>query len=416
MSENDTWDQPLWQWSACALAKAIADKEIRCVDAVGSSIDRLRATNDAINAVVDDLSESALQQAAEHDRILSEGGSLGALHGVPVTIKENVDQKGRATPNGVTAYKEIIAPGDAPVVRNLKQAGAIVIGRTNTPEFSFRATTVNELHGRTFSPWNDWATAGGSSGGASAATMMGYGPIAHGNDIGGSLRFPSTACGACTVKPGLGRVPAYNPSATVERGIMAQIMSVQGVIAREIKDVRLAMRALVAYDAHDPWMVPMPFEGPSLDPPIKVAFTKNTFEFDLHPAVSQALDTARYALADAGYKVEEVEPPLLREAAETGVRCLFGEVKALLDEDVRKHGSESLNRIFDQYYDYFGTLRGRCAVARDGRAGPLPARLDAVPGGLSAGSDPLPAAAHLRLGPRHTGQRGCTRGLGQRAL
>ena len=128
------------------------------------------------------------------------------------------------------------------MVRNLKQAGAIVIGRTNTPEFSFRATTANELHGRTFSPWNDWATAGGSSGGASAATMMGYGPIAHGNDIGGSLRFPSTACGACTVKPGLGRVPAYNPSATVERGMLAQIMSVQGVIAREIKDVRLALQ------------------------------------------------------------------------------------------------------------------------------------------------------------------------------
>ena len=358
MSENSTRDQPLWQWSACALAKAIADKEVSCAEAVGSTVDRMRATNGKINAIVDDLSEAALQQAAEHDRILAERGPLGALHGVPVTIKENVDQKGRATPNGVTAFKDIIAPGDAPVVHNLKRAGAIVIGRTNTPEFSFRATTVNELHGRTFNPWNDWASAGGSSGGASAAAMMGYGPIAHGNDIGGSLRFPSAACGACTVKPGLGRVPAYNPSATAERGTLAQIMSVQGAIAREVKDVRLALRALVAYDAHDPWMVPAPFEGPPLDPPIKVAFTKNCFEFDLHPAVSRALDTARDALADAGYQVSEVEPPLLREAAETGIRCLFGEVKALMDADLRKHGSETLNRIFDQYYDYFEPFEG----------------------------------------------------------
>ncbi len=152
-------------------------------------------------------------------------------------------------PTASRAFKDIIAPGDAPVVANLKKAGAIVIGRTNTPEFSFRATTDNELHGRTFNPWNDWASSGGSSGGASAAVMSGMGTIGHGNDIGGSLRYPAAATGAATVKPGLGRTPAYNPSASAERGLLAQLMSVQGVIAREARDVRLAMQALVAYDA-----------------------------------------------------------------------------------------------------------------------------------------------------------------------
>jgi amidase len=176
-----------------------------------------------------------------------------------VTIKENIDQKGHSTPNGVAALAKTLAPGDAPVVRNFRKAGAIPIGRTNTPEFSFRATTVNKLHGRTYSPWNDWASAGGSSGGASAGVMMGYGPLAHGNDIGGSLRFPAYACGAATVKPGLGRVPAYNPSAPEERGPLAQMMSVQGVIAREVRDVRLAMQSLVSYDPHDPWMVAADF-------------------------------------------------------------------------------------------------------------------------------------------------------------
>jgi amidase len=351
-------DRPLWQWSACDLAQAIADKKVSSAEAVASVVARMHETNGHINAVVDDLSEQALEEAASHDAVMATDGPLGPLHGVPVTIKENIDQEGRATPNGVTAWADIIAPGDSPVVTNLTAAGAIVIGRTNTPEFSFRGTTSNELHGRTYNPWNDWASSGGSSGGASAAVASGYGPIGHGNDIGGSLRFPSYACGLATVKPGLGRVPAYNPSAAAERGLLAQIMSVQGVIAREVKDVRLGMQQLIRYDAHDPWMVEAPFEGAAPDGPVKVAFTKNTFEFELHPAVADALDTARDALTDAGYLVEEVEPPLLREAAVAGVRCMFGEAKVLMDADVRAHGSETVNAIFDNYYEYFEPFEG----------------------------------------------------------
>src|SRR5262249_56228882 len=102
-------------------------------------------------------------------------------------------------------------------------------------------------------------------------------------------------CGAATVKRGLGRVPAFNPSATAERGMLAQVMSVQGVICREVRDVRLAMRSLVHYDPRDPWQVPMPFDGPAEAAPIRVAFTRNTFDFALHPAVAPALDTPRAA-------------------------------------------------------------------------------------------------------------------------
>src|SRR5574342_146531 len=177
-------NKPLWQWSACELAEAIAARRVTAVDAVGSAVARMRATNGKINAVVDDLGDAALREAEAHDKAMRAGGPIGPLHGVPVTIKENVDQEGCATPNGVVAFKGVIAPADAPVVSNLRLAGAIIIGRTNTPEFSFRGTTVNELHGRTFNPWNDTASAGGSSGGAAAAVMMGYGPIAPGNDIG----------------------------------------------------------------------------------------------------------------------------------------------------------------------------------------------------------------------------------------
>ena len=318
-----------------------------------ATVDRMRAVNGHLNAVVDDLGDEAIAHARDLDVVLKTSGPVGPLHGVPVTIKENIDQKGRATPNGVKAFADVIAPDDAPIVRNLTRDGAIVIGRTNTPEFSFRATTTNDLHGRTFNPWNDWASSGGSSGGASAAVMSGMGPIAHGNDIGGSLRFPSAATGAVTVKPGLGRTPAYNPSQKAERGMLAQLMSVQGLICREVRDVRLSMRSAIAYDPHDPWQVPVPFEGPAIDGPVKVGFTANTYQFEAHPAILQALETARECLVDAGYDVVEIETPDISEIGETGYRALMGEMSVLMLPDIRKHGSVEINRMFNEYFELF---------------------------------------------------------------
>jgi amidase len=351
-------DSSLWQLSACALSERLQNREISAVEAVTSAVERMREKNPDLNAVVDDMTDEALAEAARLDQVMATDGPIGPLHGVPITIKENIDQTGRATPNGVTAFKNVIAPANSPVVNNFIKAGAIVIGRTNTPEFSFRGTTTNELHGRTYNPWNDWASPGGSSGGAASAVMSGIGALAHGNDIGGSLRYPATATGAATVKPGLGRVPAYNPSAPGERGMLAQVMSSQGAIAREVKDVRLAMKSLIAYDAHDPWMVPMPFEGPAEDGPIKVAFTRNAFHYDLHPAVDKALSTARDALTEAGYELHEVEPPSVAEIAQEGAKTLFGEATVLMLNDVKKYGSAEFNAIFKGYSDYFAPYEG----------------------------------------------------------
>ena len=349
--------KPLWQASAVDIAAAVTSGEIKCVDSVGAAIARMHEVKPELNAVVMDLSDQAMAAAEAADKALAGGTTPGPLQGVPVTIKVNVDQKGWATTNGVTAYKDMIAPDDAPVVKNLQDAGAIVIGRTNTPEFSFRATTDNPLHGRTKSPWNDWVTSGGSSGGASSAVMAGMGAIAHGNDIGGSLRFPAWATGAATVKPGLGRVPAYNPSAPLERGMLSQVMSVQGAICRTVGDVRLAMRALVRHDPNDPWQAPVPFDG-HVDLPKKVAFTRNMFEFDLHPAVEAALENAAAALSDAGYEVVETEPPMLREAAREANKCLFGETLEFLGEQIETNGSDTLKSIFANYAQIFDPYSG----------------------------------------------------------
>ena len=162
-------ERPIWQLSASELVQQITKRQTTAEAAVSATVERMRSVNGRLNAVVDDLGDEAIEKARELDTLQSKTGPVGPLHGVPVTIKVNVDQKGRSTTNGVRAFAEVVAPDDAPFVKNLTDAGAIVIGRTNTPEFSFRATTTNELHGRTFNPWNDWSSSGGSSGGASTA-------------------------------------------------------------------------------------------------------------------------------------------------------------------------------------------------------------------------------------------------------
>ncbi|WP_425083193.1 amidase family protein [Ruegeria profundi] len=343
----------IWQLSATELTTLTRNGDLSAEDAVASSISRMNAVNPGLNAVVEDLSQQALLRARALDQARAAGAPTGPLHGVPVTIKINVDQKGHATTNGVVALKDVIAPNDAPVVSNLQNAGAIVIGRTNTPEFSFRADTDNPLYGRTHNPWGRHISAGGSSGGAGAAVMAGIGALAHGNDIGGSLRFPAAANGALTVKPGLGRVPAWNPSQTAERGILAQSMSVQGLITRSAADLSLSMPSLIASDPRDPFHVPLPWWGEALDAPIKVAFTKNTFGYALHTEVEKALDTARDALVDAGYRVDEVDPPDVFECGRIGYRTLMGEVLTLLKSDIQAAGSQTIQDIFEVYFQEF---------------------------------------------------------------
>ena len=155
------------------------------------------------------------------------------LHGVPVTVKINVDYAGRATTNGVTAFANMAAEEDSISVANLRKAGAVILGRTNVPGFSTRYFTDNDLHGRTLNPVGRRAHAGGIE-------RRGGGPrwppasarIGHGNDRAGSVRYPAYACGVAGLRPSLGRVPDFNPSAAEERGISSQMANVQGPLAR----------------------------------------------------------------------------------------------------------------------------------------------------------------------------------------
>ena len=341
----------LWKMSATDVAAQVHNKQLKPSEAIAAAINRAEATNTHLNAITLPLYEQAMSEAAMADEQVAAGDELGPLHGVPITIKENVDMAGLPNTNGVPAFANLMASEDAPLVRNLRNAGAIVIGRTNTPEFSMRATTDNPLRGRTFNPWEDLASPGGSSGGAGSACAAGIAPLNHGNDIGGSLRFPAFANGVTTVKPTSMRVPVFNSSATAERGPLSQAMSVQGIIARHAADVRLATSVMIEPDPRDPLSPPIPWNGPDLGGLPTVAVTTESAGYDIHPDIVALVQRAADQLRDAGYTVVEVEPPPIIESAREWFRAGTTEMEATLDPALREHGSETINQIFDWYYE-----------------------------------------------------------------
>ncbi len=363
----------LWRLGAVTLASRIRDRAVKPSEVMASVLARVEAMNPTLNAITFDLSDRAMEQAIAADTLVLGPTSEQPLLGVPVTIKENVDMKGLPTPNGVAAFSDIVATEDAPLVKNLQAAGAIVIGRTNTPEFSMRATTDNPLRGRTINPWDSDCSPGGSSGGAGSACAAGLGAIHHGNDIGGSLRFPAFANGVTTIKPTTCRVPVFNSSAAAERGPLAQAMSVQGVIARHAADVGAAMQMMIRPDPRDPNCPPVPWQGPDLGRP-RVAFTTESGGYDIHPELVAMVRRAADILADAGYDVVEVDPPPVREAALEWFRAGTTEMQVTMDAAIRTHGSETINRIFGWYYElseildrdgYITALADRTRLQRD---------------------------------------------------
>ena len=341
--------KPLWQLSAVEQAAGIRNRKFTAMNLVESALKRVALRNAELNAIVDLTSEQALEAADRADMAVSKGEAKGSLHGVPVTVKVNVDTKGRATTNGMTVFKDLVAPDNSPIVQNLLNAGAIIIGRTNTPEMSMRLTTTNPLHGLTRNPWNPEKSPGGSSGGAASAAAAGFAAINHGNDIAGSLRYPATACGLSTVKPGLGRVPAYLPTAQAERGLLSQMMSVQGVICREVKDVRLGTEVMSGHDPRDPWHVPMPFNLEKNGLP-KVGYCRESHGYPVHEGIVAQLDRAASLLEAAGYDVEQIKTPSIAEAARAWLRYALFEMKRTMEPVFSQHGSETFNRIFSEYY------------------------------------------------------------------
>jgi amidase len=333
----------LWRWDADDLAAAIRTGRISSRETVESHLARVAAVNPRLNAVVDLLADAARREADAADQQVARGAELGPLHGVPLTVKINIDYAGRATTNGVVAFKDAIAPADSPVIANWRRAGAVILGRTNTPCFSYRWFTENELHGETINPWGRHATPGGSSGGASAAVAAGISAISHGNDYGGSIRYPAYCTGIVGIRPSFGRVPAFRPSLKEERPLTGQLMAVQGPHARSVRDLRLGLWAMVDGDPTDPWWCPAPQQGPPVARPIRVARLAAP---GAAPEVIAALDAASRFLAEAGYAVEQpADAPRIDEAAELWHLLVGNEWRLFSQADIEKLGDAKVRNV-----------------------------------------------------------------------
>jgi amidase len=264
---------------------------------------------------------------------------------VPVTVKVNVDQKGYATTNGLQLQAKLTAQEDNPVVANLKKAGAVIVGRTNTPAFSLRWFTRNTIHGHTLNPVNRALTPGGSSGGAAAATAAGIGAIGHGSDIGGSIRYPAYACGIQGLRPTLGRIPAVNFSAP-DRHIGAQLMAVSGPLARSVADLRLALQAMAAHDPRDPWWTPVPLEPG--DAPKRAALTVAPDGLQVQGEVEAALRDAAARLEDAGWEVTETACPSFREPAHLQAQLWLAEFRRGGNEAIVQEADPDATFVYAQ--------------------------------------------------------------------
>jgi amidase len=331
----------LWRVSATRLAELLGSGEVSSREAVTDVLARVASVNPRVNAVTRVLEEVALAAADRADRELTAGRRLGPLHGLPVSVKENVDVVGSPTTQAARALIGAFPPRDAVHIGLLKAAGAIVVSRTNLSEFATRWDTDNELHGRTVNPWQPALTAGGSSGGEAVAVATGMSPLGFGNDDGGSLRFPAQCEGICSIKPTRGRVPeAPAPAGASSR--IAALLNVQGPLARTIGDLRLAMGVIGAATTGQP---PSAAASASLRRPgSRLPLVALSPLEGVAPQVAEGVRRAARCLEQGGYRLVETELPRADEAAQVattlsmwGLRASWDWLAPRMSESGRRH-------------------------------------------------------------------------------
>jgi amidase len=313
----------LWRMSATELAEAIRSRQVSSQEVIEAHLARIEAVNGSINAVVIVMAEQALKAAKTADRAVANGAVLGPFHGVPFTVKENIDVAGTPTTQGFKALADAYPSRDAPVVERLKAAGGIPIGRTNLPSGAIRWHCESELWGATVNPWDSSRTPGASSAGEAAAIATGMSPLGLGNDGLGSLRHPAQCCGVSALKPTLGRIPhasTVEPTDIATIGI--QLTQVNGPLARRVADLRIAFEVVAGPTWRDPWTVPAPLQGQKPAKPARVAVVLDPAGQGTAKQVQDGVRKAAHALAQAGYAIDELEPPSIDAAANALVAML----------------------------------------------------------------------------------------------
>ena len=249
-------------WSASRIAAEIRAGNLTSREIVDACLERIEQVNPKINAVVQLATERAYREADELDRLAASGRFMGPLHGVPITIKDSLDSEGIVSTGGTMGRKDFIPQQDAPVVARLRDAGAVLLGKTNTPELTLSAETNNLIYGRTLNPYDLERSPGGSSGGSAAIIACGGAALELGSDTGGSIREPAHLCGITGIKPTSGRTPRSGHIVPYGGGVMDSLTQI-GPMARYVEDLVLALPIICGPDGRDPAVVPVTIGNPA---------------------------------------------------------------------------------------------------------------------------------------------------------
>jgi len=300
--------------SAAELAALIRGKDVSSSEVVLAFLERIDAVNPALNAVIQIARDQAIRQAAVADKAIADGSPVGQLHGVPMTIKDSLDTAGVVTSWGTPGRAGFTPSEDATVVARMRKAGAILIGKTNTPEFTLSFETDNPVYGRTNHPLYPDRTPGGSSGGAAAILSVNGSPMDLGSDTGGSIRLPCHFCGIVGIKPTSGRVPRTGHA--IPFGTLLDGFTQIGPMARYVEDLKLILPIIAGADGRDPAVVAAPMGNPDsivLTELKGVFFSDNGIQAPT-AEIAQAVFTAAKHLSSSGIDMVEGRPSVLENA------------------------------------------------------------------------------------------------------
>lgn len=293
--------------TATEMVERIRNRELSVTEVMAAHLARIEQVNPAVNAIPTLLPEQALEQAGAADEALARGDDPEPLYGLPIAHKDLVLTKNMRTTFGSPIFKDFVPDQDELIVKRLKKAGTIALGKTNTPEFGAGSQTYNEVFGETLNPYDTTKTCGGSSGGAAAALACGMIPIADGSDLGGSLRNPASFCNVVGFRPSPGRVPSWPKMAAWFP------LSVQGPMARTVQDVALMMQAIAGPDPRSPMAIAEPgrlfsrglgrdFTG------VRMAWSRDLGGLPVDPRVTAVIEGQRHVFENLGCVVEDAEP------------------------------------------------------------------------------------------------------------
>jgi Asp-tRNA(Asn)/Glu-tRNA(Gln) amidotransferase A subunit family amidase len=334
--------------SAVSMAEQIRKKKVSPVDLVDAHLARIEKLNPKLNAFVQVDAEGVCRQARTAEDAMVHSKKLGALHGVPMSIKSSIEVKGMRCEAGSKLRVGVVATQEAPLVSRLRDAGAIILGTTNTPELLMAWETDNLLYGRTNNPWDLSRTPGGSSGGEAAAIASGCSAAGVGSDGGGSIRVPAHFSGICGLKPTPGRIPAtgHFPASV---GPFA-LLGVVGPMARTVADLKVMFEVMQGPDDGDPSAVPVPVRWPDPDDlkKLRVGYFEDDGRTPVTLETRAAVRTAAEALKRAGFEVEPFRPKGLEQARQLWWQ-LFGIAGGMLLGPMAKGREADLSPILKQF-------------------------------------------------------------------